>query len=304
MILSCSVLVAVAGCEKKAEPKLEQKAASAAVQSMQSMQKFEYKMLELPIQHTKCEGAMCPQVSIQRLSSNVPELDRAIDVFIQAYINSAVEGYDVGDEGASSDQRAASTQADSELPAYNMSEIHHDIDKFYLMANEVKSMGSAAQLSLDIKPEVIDADQPVLTVAVHAANYTGGAHGSATDQYFNYDLKQHTILNLSDTILPNKRKAFNDLAYTAYQQWIKSSQPDINLSDYQELWPFHMADNFSLSPQGLVLYYHEYDIGPYAVGRPKLLIPYDQLTGVLKQRFLPDSIKTTAAASQPVNHNP
>ncbi|EOY5001067.1 RsiV family protein, partial [Acinetobacter baumannii] len=39
--------------------------------------------------------------------------------------------------------------------------------------------------------------------------------------------------------------------------------------------------------QGLILQYGEYEIGPYVVGLPRLVIPYDQLQEVLKEEYLP-----------------
>ena len=42
--------------------------------------------------------------------------------------------------------------------------------------------------------------------------------------------------------------------------------------------------------------YGEYEIGPYSAGLPRLVIPYDQLDGILKAEYLPH----TQAASEPV----
>jgi hypothetical protein len=35
-----------------------------------------------------------------------------------------------------------------------------------------------------------------------------------------------------------------------------------------------------LGEQGLILQYGEYEIGPYVVGLPRLVIPFDELQGV------------------------
>jgi hypothetical protein len=42
-----------------------------------------------------------------------------------------------------------------------------------------------------------------------------------------------------------------------------------------------------LGEQVLILQYGEYEIGPYVVGLPRLVIPYDQLQEVLKKEYLP-----------------
>lgn len=45
--------------------------------------------------------------------------------------------------------------------------------------------------------------------------------------------------------------------------------------------------NFLLGDHGLILQYGEYEIGPYAVGLPRLVVPYDQLNTILKPEYLP-----------------
>lgn len=50
---------------------------------------------------------------------------------------------------------------------------------------------------------------------------------------------------------------------------------------------FQVTDNYFLGEQGLILQYGEYEIGPYVVGLPRLVIPFDQLQGVLKPEYLP-----------------
>jgi hypothetical protein len=51
-----------------------------------------------------------------------------------------------------------------------------------------------------------------------------------------------------------------------------------------------------LGEQGLILQYGEYEIGPYVVGLPRLVIPFSELQGVLKPEYLP-KIDTPAAST-------
>ncbi|WP_278395681.1 RsiV family protein, partial [Acinetobacter venetianus] len=66
--------------------------------------------------------------------------------------------------------------------------------------------------------------------------------------------------------------------------------------EYEEAWPFQVTDNFLLGEQGLILQYGEYEIGPYVVGLPRLVIPFDQLKGVLKPEYLPQ-VEAPAAST-------
>ncbi len=77
-----------------------------------------------------------------------------------------------------------------------------------------------------------------------------------------------------------------------------------SVSEYEQAWPFKLTENFLLGDQGLILQYGEYEIGPYVVGLPRLVIPYDQLQEVLKEEYLPQpkaKPASTPAAKVPAN---
>lgn len=73
------------------------------------------------------------------------------------------------------------------------------------------------------------------------------------------------------------------MAHEAFKTWVTDSKLADNVADYEQAWPFKLSDNFLLGEQGLILQYGEYEIGPYVVGLPRLVIPYDQLQEVLKK---------------------
>ncbi|BFM01967.1 hypothetical protein Psyaliredsea_06140 [Psychrobacter alimentarius] len=59
------------------------------------------------------------------------------------------------------------------------------------------------------------------------------------------------------------------------------------MSSYEKNWPFTLSDNVTLTDKGIDILYQPYAIGPYASGMPTLSIPYSQLNGVIKPRFIP-----------------
>ncbi|WP_171257535.1 RsiV family protein [Acinetobacter qingfengensis] len=313
-VMFCVVVISMAGCEKKTDAIAEQAQASKPQNTAPQTPKFQASVENVALHLPECEGQNCPQIAIQRLNSNAPELNEAVDNYIQNYVQSLVQGFDL--DAASTDQQS-SASSDLNSPIMHMNEkernktgvstehqtsLQRDINKFFKLAEEVRAMGSASQLILNVKPELLDNDLPIVAIVIRANNYVGGAHGSSSEQYFNYDIKNKAILNLDEVIIAGKRKAFNDLAYNAFQQWIKQTQPAMNIHDYQKLWPFAMSDNFYFAKDGLILQYGEYEIGPYAVGLPRLVIPYSQLQGILKENYLPESVKrhqTAASSSQP-----
>ncbi|KAF7276592.1 hypothetical protein GWI33_010050 [Rhynchophorus ferrugineus] len=306
LILSSLLTVTLYGCERKPDNSLEQQTEVATASPEKSEPVLQAELEPVALTLPKCDDQQCPEIKIQRLKSNYPELDQTIDRFIVSYVANLVQGFDLDgstpkssekteDEaqntpiGSMAEQQTKAadgrvTQTDGQL---KNAELQGDIDKFIQLADEVKSLGSNAKLNIYIKPDVLNPQGPVATVVMNANNYIGGAHGSSTQQYINFELATQSILNLDQIIQTGQRKAFNDLAYQAFQDWIVQTQPDMDVKTYRVGCEFTLSQNFFLSSNGLILQYGEYEIGPYAIGLPRLVIPYEQLKDILKPQYLP-----------------
>lgn len=122
-------------------------------------------------------------------------------------------------------------------------------------------------------------------MVVNSSSYLGGAHGATAQTYFNFDLEQKKQVKLADILQPKQRAALEAAAYEAFKQWVVDSKLANNVAEYEQAWKFKLSDNFYLGQQGLILQYAEYEIGPYVVGLPRLMIPYAELQQVLKNRI-------------------
>ncbi|MEN6670019.1 RsiV family protein [Psychrobacter sp. B38] len=115
--------------------------------------------------------------------------------------------------------------------------------------------------------------------------YTGGAHGMSYSEYLIFDPSAKKQITLDDMLVAGKKSRFKTLAYDAYQAWVKTF--DTNVRSYEKNWPFTLSDNVTLTDKGIDILYQPYAIGPYASGMPILSVPYSQLDGVIKPRFIP-----------------
>jgi len=50
---------------------------------------------------------------------------------------------------------------------------------------------------------------------------------------------------------------------------------------------FPQTNNLLFTAQGLMFHYQHYEIASFAEGNPQLVIPYDKLKGILKDKYLP-----------------
>ena len=109
--------------------------------------------------------------------------------------------------------------------------------------------------------------------------YTGGAHGSTVRLSDTWSLKTGRIIRLED-LFPrgiNWRRLIIEQILKQADANMKSN-PGIYFHDYRTLIAKTFdPDSFFLTPNGLNIYYQQYDIAPYAVGIVVFEIPYANL---------------------------
>ncbi|PJG43236.1 hypothetical protein XA39_08580 [Acinetobacter tandoii] len=298
-----TVAVLLSACQpKKVESEQPETAASSALEQQQAQQLIgdsEKLALNLP----ECDDKNCPEMTIERLSSNQPFIDAYIDAEILKQVEQILA---ISPE--LSDAEAASTAKASEVAAsqavVQAATVKQQLEQqlqpytqtFLKLDQEIKALSSNHKISVMIKPTILNAKGPLVTVVLNTSSYLGGAHGSSSQQYYNFDLEKQKLVKLNEVLAPNQLAALENQAHEAFKTWVIESKLANDVSEYEQAWKFKLSDNYYLSQQGLILQYGEYEIGPYVVGLPRLTIPYDQLQTILKKQYLPE-FATEAAAS-------
>ncbi|WP_343595746.1 RsiV family protein [Acinetobacter sp.] len=237
------------------------------------------------VQLPKCEGNSCPEFQVQRLKSNVEAINKQID---QAILTILKENLDLSDQPASelsSSQPMATTQNSDEFTQAVTAYANH----FMQLDQQLKKMGANPQISLHIQPKVLPSPNGVVTIQLNSDNFLGGAHGTASQQYFVFDAVHNKHLKLDDVLLKQQRPALEKLAYQQFQQWVMTQKLADSVKNYEQAWPFKLTNNFYFDDKGLNLQYGEYEIGPYVVGMPTFTLSYAQLNGIVKPQYLPKS---------------
>ena len=298
-LLALTILASTLGlsaCQPKADPE-PAKPESSAVETAK-LPSLEGEIVKLQLVLPECEGHSCPEISIERLQSNQPFIDRVIDQEIlkqlQQTLDLTPQDQQVASEPASA-IAASATVAEASVPATPQQNLETQVQPylrtFLQLDQELKQLGASHSINLMIKPKILIAQSPVATVVMNSSSYLGGAHGAAAQQYYNFDLKQQRQLQLQDILQPNQRAALRQEAHRVFQRWVVDSKLATSVEEYEQVWPFQLSDNFFLSQQGLILQYGEYEIGPYVVGLPRLVVPYEKLQKILKPQYLPQAAK-------------
>lgn len=106
--------------------------------------------------------------------------------------------------------------------------------------------------------------------------FEGGAHGSTQRTSQTWDFSTGKRLQLADFYPhnPSYRKDIQSQIQTGIADRLKQ-EPATYFDDYPSLLRTNFnPDSFYLTPEGLVIYYQQYDIAPYSTGIPKFLLPF------------------------------
>ncbi|WP_333664489.1 RsiV family protein [Acinetobacter guillouiae] len=306
--LALSILVITLGltaCQKsdskKAEPTVDQSAASQVPDTSMLLQGDTEKVkLTLP----ECNGNTCPEFSIERLKSNQAFVDETIDQAILDNLDKMLDIAQLSKAKKDADQQQTASQASASEVQANKTPVQQLQERVQLYANsflemdkELKTLGASGQITISLSPKILNSDKPLATVVLNTSSYLGGAHGASAQTYFNFDLVSKKQVGLDQIIEANQKAKFEKLAHDAFKTWVIDSKLAESVNEYEQAWKFTLSDNFYLGKQGLILQYGEYDIGPYVVGLPRLMIPYDQLKGVLKSQYFPAEMQVDQPSS-------
>lgn len=228
-----------------------------ASQVTATVQKADY---EIPV----CRGDQCPKVDIQRLKTNVSWVNQFLD-----------------------NQILKLSQSVTDQLGRHYS-LQQNVDAFVKLSNEdAKNGGLGVPYTMSIRTEYLGSHgENLVQFKVGGEFYTGGAHGSAVNHYYVLDLSQHKQLKLNDLIGRYRENQVYGALYPEFVRWVKSSDSTVNLKEYEAMWKFTLAHDFTLDQKGLTFYYGQYEIGPYSVGMPEFTIPYTKLNGIIKPEYL------------------
>ncbi len=103
--------------------------------------------------------------------------------------------------------------------------------------------------------------------------YTGGAHGNTVRSSDTWDLQTSRRVTL-DEIVPCGRNYIIDIIINDIQAQM-SSNDGWYFDDYADnVEQYFNPDSFYLTPDGVVIYFQQYEIAPYASGIPEFTLPY------------------------------
>lgn len=278
MLVLLSTGVALSGCQKKQEEHTSQ---PDAVQSRQPaasvvpepttppaselapIPQISATLLPGNYKLPPCKGDGCADIDIKRIETNNPWLNKFLDQQVVQFSSGLGE------------------------PAPEGTRLQAMVDDFVQMSNEdARLRGGAIPYVMHVRPEFLGQHGALVQFKLNGEYFTGGAHGSAISSYYVLDIQQKKQLKLDDVVIKGKKQALFNVLYPDFVAWVKSSDANADVAEYEKVWKFGLTDNFSFGKNGLNFQYGQYEIGPYVVGMPEFTVPYGKLGGIIKPEYL------------------
>ena len=135
-------------------------------------------------------------------------------------------------------------------------------------------------------------DYRIVSLLVLSSVYSGGAHPNSVQTAWNLDMEQKQLLRLEDVIYPESAATLGEMVKQKIDDAFRPLGEGALFPDYGET----VASAFNGDPmtpywyfndQGLVIFFNQYELGPYAAGIIKTAFPYEELEGILREEFFP-----------------
>lgn len=134
----------------------------------------------------------------------------------------------------------------------------------------------------------------ILGLHLNINEYTGGAHYVRYDKSYYYNKESDEIVSLKDFL--EKDTSLDKLANLSYYYVMKYSD-DNNLNFDKEgvkeglSFNLNNFEHFNFIDDSLEFIFPPYQVAYYAAGEIKIVIPYDELNGIIKNKYLKYSKK-------------
>lgn len=141
-------------------------------------------------------------------------------------------------------------------------------------------------------------DGDVISLLALSSVYSGGNHPNSVYTAYNLDVGQMRILTLEDVINPKFAMELTNLVRSKVESTFAAMGDDALYDDYadtiEKLLEYgNMTPHWYFSEDGLVVFFNQYTLAPYASGVIRAQMSYEELDGILLPEFFPEKYSGT-----------
>lgn len=147
-------------------------------------------------------------------------------------------------------------------------------------------------------------DEKILSLISDVYDYCGGAHGMYGSCGYTYEVTSGKLLQLADLL--KDEQAFYEEATPYVCDELYRQFGDVLFEEYKDTvkrdWTHEdLPINYYLNGTGIVVIYNPYEVGPYAMGKAMVTLPYDTFGKYIKEEYLFENSAGLAEVSANVN---
>lgn len=135
-----------------------------------------------------------------------------------------------------------------------------------------------------IATTVADTTDITITAKTEITDYTGGAHGSRSIQYYNIDSRSGKIFKEAELFNKDSDKQLTALLGEEAKTTKNGNGDTITLLEPEAVVP---NGNFYFGDEGIVYVYNQYEIAPYSDGLIEITLPYEQIKALISPDYEP-----------------
>lgn len=126
----------------------------------------------------------------------------------------------------------------------------------------------------------------LLSLSVSDEYFTGGAHGGHGKYFININPKtgaDFTLDNYLQSGYGDALRTIGERVFRKEHELADTASLERNMFEFQND-RFELNRNYGFTADGILFYYNSYEIAAYAMGPSPVLIPYDSIKRLAKQR--------------------
>lgn len=126
----------------------------------------------------------------------------------------------------------------------------------------------------------------LISLSVDEEYYTGGAHGGTGRYFINVDPRTGKEYTLKEFFNP----AFDGELHSAGEEIFRRQRQLADTASFQQNYfefpenTFRLNDNFGWTSEGVIFYFNNYEVAPYAAGPTEVFIPMEKVKGWLRTK--------------------
>ena len=136
-------------------------------------------------------------------------------------------------------------------------------------------------------------DEAVVSLISLSSLYSGGSHPNSVQTAYNLDISGQRLLHLEDVIVEESAPELAKLVRARVDEKFTMIDGGNGLfEDYGDIIDNsmvygNMTPYWYMNNEGLVIFYNQYELGPYAAGIIKAELSYADLEGILLEEYFP-----------------